>query len=80
MPTAKIAVSMDSKVVAELDRLVHAKVFASRSQAIQVAVAEKLARLAKTRLHRACAKVDRLEEQALAEVGLDAEAEVWPAY
>ena len=43
--------------------------FPSRSQAIEVAVQEKLARLDQGRLARECAKLDPDFEKALAEVG-----------
>ena len=80
MAAAKIAVSVDQDMVAELDRLVSAKIFASRSQAIQIAIKEKLTRLAKTRLRRECAKLDPQEEQALAELGIASESSQWPPY
>jgi Arc/MetJ-type ribon-helix-helix transcriptional regulator len=54
--------------------------FANRSQAIEAALAEKLARLAKTRLAQECAKLDPAEEKALAEEGLAGSAETWPEY
>ena len=44
------------------------------------AVAEKLARLAKARLARECAKLDAAEERALAEEGLAGGRETWPEY
>jgi len=80
MAAAKIAVSVDREMVAELDRLVKARVFPSRSHAVQVAIEEKLARLAKTRLARECEKLDRREEQTLAELGMRTEASQWPQY
>jgi Arc/MetJ-type ribon-helix-helix transcriptional regulator len=63
-----------------VDRLVQARLFTSRSQAIQAAVEEKIARLEKTRLAEQCAKLDPAEEQALSEEGFAAEAAQWPAY
>lgn len=80
MSAAKVTVSLDPKLVSRMDRLVQSRVFASRSQAIQAAVEEKIARLEKTRLAQECAKLDPSEEQALAEEGLAAEAAQWPAY
>ncbi len=47
---------------------------------IETAVAEKLARLARTRLARETAKPDPRAEKALAEEGLFADARVWPEY
>jgi metal-responsive CopG/Arc/MetJ family transcriptional regulator len=80
MKAAKIAVSVDPATLAELDRLVASRVFSSRSQAVQIAVQEKLARLAKTRLLQECAKLDPREEQALAELGIAGDAAQWPPY
>lgn len=80
MSVAKVTVSLDQKLVRKVDRLVKSQVFASRSQAIQAAVEEKITRLEKTRLAEECTKLDPSLEQALAEEGLAAEAEQWPAY
>ncbi len=80
MNVAKVTVSLDQTLVGKVDRLVQSRVFASRSQAIQAAVEEKIARLEKTRLVQECAKLDPSEEQALADEGLNAEAAQWPAY
>jgi hypothetical protein len=44
----------------------YAAVFSNRSQAIQVAVEEKMARLEQNRLARECAKLDPAFEKALA--------------
>ncbi len=44
MARAKVAISLDENTLGRLDRLVKAHVFPSRSQAIQEAVEEKLAR------------------------------------
>src|SRR5712691_9774150 len=74
----KLAVTLDTALVSELDQLVSKHRFANRSQAVEAAVAEKLARLAKGRLARECAKLDRDEERALAEEGLAASKETWP--
>jgi Arc/MetJ-type ribon-helix-helix transcriptional regulator len=80
MSVAKVTVSLDQRLVRKVDRLVKSRVFASRSQAIQAAVEEKLTRLEKTRLAEECAKLNPSLEQALAEEGLAAEAEQWPPY
>jgi len=50
--------------------MVAERVFPSRSGAIQEAVAEKLARMERSRLAAECAKLDRCAEQALAEEGM----------
>jgi metal-responsive CopG/Arc/MetJ family transcriptional regulator len=80
MSATKIAVSMDPTVLARLDRLVKGRVFASRSQAVQVAVQEKMERLRHGRLARECAKVDPRAEQALAEEGIAEDVKEWPEY
>lgn len=49
------------------------EVFPNRSQAIQAAVEEKLARLQKSSLASECAKLDPLFEKAIAEAGLSEE-------
>jgi metal-responsive CopG/Arc/MetJ family transcriptional regulator len=80
VPKTKLAVTLDADLVENLDNLVAARQFANRSQAIESAVAEKLGRLARTRLARECAKLDPHEERALAEEGLAGGAETWPEY
>jgi hypothetical protein len=54
--------------------------FASRSQAIQEAVEEKLSRLERSRLARESAKLDPAFEKAVAEEGLREDISEWPAY
>ena len=80
MTTTKIAITLDPKLVAQLDQLVARQVYVNRSQAIQAAIQDKLARLSRSRLARECAKLDPHEEQALAEEGMDQELTTWPAY
>jgi metal-responsive CopG/Arc/MetJ family transcriptional regulator len=80
MPKTKLAVTIDARLVENLDHLVAERQFANRSQAIESAVAEKLDRLARTRLARECAKLDPQEEKALAEEGLAGSTETWPEY
>jgi len=80
MQTAKIAITIDQGTLLRLDRLVTQKVFPSRSNAIQVAIQEKIERLDRTRLARECAKLDPREEQTLAEEGMAQELAQWPAY
>jgi len=80
MAKTKVAVTLDTSLVKELDQFVAQRRFANRSQAIEGAIAEKLARLARTRLARECAKLDPDEERALAEEGLAGGAETWPEY
>jgi len=80
MAMTKIAITLDPKLVAQLDQLVAREVYANRSQAIQAAIQDKLAKLSRSRLARECAKLDPHEEQALAEEGMDQELATWPAY
>ncbi len=70
MARSKVAISLDESTLNRLDHLVKRRVFPNRSQAIEEAVAEKLARLEKSRLAQECAKLDPTFERALAEEGL----------
>ena len=80
MATTKVAVTLEAETLAELDRLVAQHVFPNRSKAIQAALNDKLARLRRSRLARETAKLNPLEEQALAEEGIATELDAWPAY
>ena len=80
MTRAKVAVSLDEGLLNRLDRLVSKAVFPNRSQAIQVAVEEKLERLERSRLARECAKLDPDYEKSIAEEGLSEELSGWPEY
>jgi metal-responsive CopG/Arc/MetJ family transcriptional regulator len=75
MARAKVAISLDEQALSQLDRLVKAREFPNRSQAIQEAVQEKISRLDRSRLARECAKLNREFEKALADEGLSAELE-----
>jgi metal-responsive CopG/Arc/MetJ family transcriptional regulator len=80
MSVSKIAITIDSALVEELDRLVIEKKFPNRSRAIQTAVAEKLKKLKATRLAMECSKLDPEYEQSFADEGLNEELESWPEY
>lgn len=80
MPRAKVAISLDESTLERLDKLVERAVFSNRSQAIQEAVEEKLARMERSRLARECAKLDPTFEKALAEEGMSEDAAEWPEY
>ena len=80
MPKTKVAVSLDASLVSRLDALVRHARFPNRSQAVEAALMEKLARLDRTRLARECAKLDPTEERALAEEGMGSELAAWPEY
>jgi hypothetical protein len=80
MARTKIAISLDAHTLRRLDQLVAEAVFPSRSQAIQIAIEEKLVRLERSRLACECAKLDPAFEKALAEEGLSEDAATRPAY
>jgi len=80
MPKTKVAITLDADLLGRVDELVARREFRDWSQAIEIALAEKLARSRRTRLARECAKLDRGDEKALAEEGLTGSAGAWPAY
>ena len=80
MGSVKVAITLDREMLSRVDGLVSRSVFPNRSRAIQTAVAEKLARMERSRLASECAKLDPKYEKALAEEGLGQELEGWPEY
>jgi metal-responsive CopG/Arc/MetJ family transcriptional regulator len=80
MPKTKIAITVDAELLHLVDELVTRREFRNRSQAIESALAEKLARARRTRLARECAKLDPKDEKALAEEGLAGSTDAWPEY
>ncbi|MDX2052998.1 MAG: ribbon-helix-helix domain-containing protein [Polyangiaceae bacterium] len=80
MPKAKVAITLERSTLERLDRLVERARFLNRSQAVEIAVEEKLARLERSRLAEECAKLDPTEERALANLGWEADGEAWPEY
>ncbi len=78
MPKRKVALTLDAQLVSRVDDLVSRDRFKNRSQAMETALSEKIERLDRARLARECAKLDRAEEQRLADEGLD--AKTWPEY
>lgn len=80
MSSSKIAITLNSDVLSEVDALVKRHMFPSRSRAIQEAVKEKLERLSHSRLAQECSKLDPEQEQALAEEGLREDLSEWPEY
>jgi metal-responsive CopG/Arc/MetJ family transcriptional regulator len=80
MGKTKVAITLDAGLLDRVDELVAQKEFRNRSQAIETAIAEKLARSRRTRLARECAKLDPGEERALAEESLAGRADSWPEY
>jgi len=80
MPKTKVAVTLESELLERVDELVARRRFPSRSQAIETALAEKLERLAHSRLARECAKLDPVREKQLAEEGFAEDIQTWPEY
>ena len=80
MGKAKIAVTIDERVLSRLDRLVRQQAFANRSQAVEAALEDKLQHLDRTRLSRELAKLDPEAEKALADEGLAMDATEWPEF
>jgi len=80
MRTSKVAITLDKETLTKLDRLVQARLFPSRSRAIQEAVEEKLRKLDRTALARECSKLDPEFEKAMAEEGFSSELDEWPEY
>jgi metal-responsive CopG/Arc/MetJ family transcriptional regulator len=80
MAKAKLAVTLDERLLMEVDRLVRSRLFPNRSRAIEEAVQEKLERMNQNRLARECAKLDPNEEKAIAEEGMERELDQWPEY
>jgi metal-responsive CopG/Arc/MetJ family transcriptional regulator len=80
MPRRKVAISLDASLLNKVDDLVSRAVYPNRSQAIELAVREKLARYERSRLAQECAKLDPAFEKALAEEGLSEELPQWPEY
>jgi Arc/MetJ-type ribon-helix-helix transcriptional regulator len=77
MGSAKVAITLDERLLRTLDRWVKQGRYPNRSQAIQAALREKMERWRRTRLAEELAKLDHREEQVLAEERLADEA--WPA-
>ncbi|MCH7695683.1 MAG: CopG family transcriptional regulator [Proteobacteria bacterium] len=80
MSSSKIAITMESGMLAEVDALVKKRLFPNRSRAIQEAVREKLSRLSHDLLAQECAKLDPDYEKALADEGLTKDLSEWPEY
>lgn len=80
MAKAKVAISLDKRVLRRVDDLVRRSAFPSRSEAIRTALEEKLVRLDRGRLARECAKLTPAEEKGLAEEGMVQELSDWPEY
>jgi metal-responsive CopG/Arc/MetJ family transcriptional regulator len=80
MPAAKVAITIEERLLKSIDRLVAQHKFPNRSQAIQEAVRDKLDRLERGRLARECAKLSKSIEQTMADEGLEENLEEWPEF
>ncbi len=80
MAKAKLAITLDDRILSEVDHLVKRRLFPNRSRIIEEAVEEKLARINRNRLTRECAKLDPGFEKAMAEEGMEKELSEWPEY
>jgi len=80
MPKTKVALTLDAELVERVDELVAHRRFRNRSQAIESALADKLRRLARTRLARESAKLNARDEKRLADEGLAEDFTSWPEY
>jgi Arc/MetJ-type ribon-helix-helix transcriptional regulator len=80
LPKTKVAITLDTELLDQVDELVSRREFRNRSQAIEIALAERLARARRTRLATECAKLDPEDEKALAEEGLAGSSDSWPEY
>ena len=80
MSVAKVAISVDNRILRKIDQLVEKHFFPSRSRAIQEALEEKLIRIDKSRLAHECLKLNINSEKDLAEEGMTEELAKWPKY
>ncbi len=80
MPKEKVAVTIEKELLVRLDRVVAEGRYSSRSNAVEAAVEERLARIEGTRLAREFAKLDPKFEQAIADEGLAGDLSEWPEY
>ena len=80
MPKTKVALTLDAELLAHVDELVAKQRFRNRSQAIESALADKIHRLARTRLARESAKLNPQEEKRLADEDLADVLDSWPEY
>ena len=80
MPKTKVALTLDADLVERVDELVTRRRFRNRSQAIESALADKLRRLARTRLATESAKLNVRDEKRLADEGLADDFDSWPEY
>lgn len=80
MPKTKVALTLDAELLGRVDELVAKQQFRNRSQAVEAALADKLQRIARTRLARESARLNPTEEKRLAEESLVEALDSWPEY
>ncbi len=80
MPKLKIAITMSKDLLEEIDRLVAEGACPNRSQAVEKAVEDFIARRRKSRLLTECRKLDSTLEREMAEAGLSEDTAEWPEY
>jgi Arc/MetJ-type ribon-helix-helix transcriptional regulator len=80
MPKTKVALTLDSDLVEQVDDLVARQRFRNRSQAVEAALSDKLRRLARTRLAREAARLNPVEEKRVADEGMADALDAWPEY
>ncbi|MBV8801454.1 MAG: CopG family transcriptional regulator [Gammaproteobacteria bacterium] len=80
MGVAKVAISIEDKLLKKVDFYVKKGIFKSRSQAIQLAMNDAISHLEHRRLANECAKLDINEEQQFADFGLNEDLNEWPRY
>ena len=79
MATTKVAITVESETLREIDHWVREGRFPNRSRAVQTALAEMLARRKRRRLVEELGKLNSRQERALAEELLSGEP-AWPEY
>ena len=80
MVTTKVAITIDTELIAQVDSLVVQKVFPNRSKAIQSAIENQLIQLRRDRLARELENLDPLEEQKMANEGISEELLLCPEF
>ena len=80
MPKTKVALTLDAALLEQVDDLVAKRRFRNRSQAVEAALADKLHRLARTRLATEAAKLNPVKEKRVADEGLLGALDGWPEY
>ena len=80
MPKTKVTLTLDAELLERVDELVAKQRFRNRSQAVEAALADKVHRLARTRLARESARLNPKEEKRLADEGLVDALDSWPEY